>query len=143
MEKEKVLEIEFKEVWDNKWAWKIIKNEVDFKNTGGEIPFNNIKITCANKEDLYVFDNWLVEWGLIDDYSLIDSNLKADIQDFINYINEKYGRKGYIRLWIPNSPNAKKLEVIRELISRQSELRKIFDELYNELFKQSEQKHIQ
>lgn len=91
MEKEKVLEIEFKEVWDNKWAWKIIKNEVDFKNTGGEIPFNNIKITCANKEDLYVFDNWLVEWGLIDDYSLIDSNLKADIQDFINYINEKYG----------------------------------------------------
>ncbi|ATV06047.1 hypothetical protein LDJ90_02550 [Fusobacterium vincentii] len=91
MEKEKVLEIEFKEVWDNKWAWKIIKNEVDFKNTGGEIPFNNIKITCANKEDLYVFDNWLVEWGLIDDYSLIDSNLKTDIQDFINYINEKYG----------------------------------------------------
>ena len=91
MEKEKVLEIEFKEVWDNKWAWKIIKNEVDFKNTGGEIPFNNIKITCANKEDLYVFDNWLVEWSLIDDYSLIDSNLKADIQDFINYINEKYG----------------------------------------------------
>ena len=91
MEKEKVLEIEFKEVWDNKWAWKIIKNEVDFKNTGGEIPFNNIKITCANKEDLYVFDNWLVEWGLIDDYSLIDSNLKTDIQDFVNYINEKYG----------------------------------------------------
>ena len=51
--------------------------------------------------------------------------------------------KGYIRLWIPNSPNAKKLEVIRELISRQSELRKIFDELYNEIFKQSEQKQIQ
>ena len=46
-------------------------------------------------------------------------------------------------LWIPNSPNAKKLEVIRELISRQSELRKIFDELYNEIFKQSEQKQIQ
>ena len=91
MERDTVLEIEFKEVWDNKWAWKIIKNEVDFKNTGGEIPFNNIKITCANKEDLYVFDNWLVEWGLIDDYSLIDSNLKTDIQDFINYINEKYG----------------------------------------------------
>ena len=91
MERDTVLEIEFKEVWDNKWAWKIIKNEVDFKNTGGEIPFNDIKITCANKEDLYVFDNGLVEWGLIDDYSLIDSNLKTDIQDFINYINEKYG----------------------------------------------------
>ena len=91
MEKEKVLEIEFKEVWDNKWAWKIIKNEVDFKNTGGEIPFNHIKINCANKEDLYLFDNWLVEWELIDDYTLIDSDLKIDIQDFVNYINQKYG----------------------------------------------------
>ena len=91
MEKEKVLEIEFKEVWDNKWAWKIIKNEVDFKNTGGEIPFNHIKITCADKEVLYVFDNWLVEWELIDNYTLINSDLKTDIQDFVNYINEKYG----------------------------------------------------
>ena len=34
-------------------------------------------------------------------------------------------------------------KVIRELISRQSELRKIFDELYNEIFKQSEPKQIQ
>lgn len=118
MEKEKVLEIEFKEVWDNKWAWKIIKNEVDFKNTGGEIPFNNIKITCANKEDLYVFDNWLVEWGLIDDYSLIDSNLKADIQDFINYINEKYGipkrwRAEYERQYLTILSNGK-IEKIRD-----------------------------
>ena len=29
MEKEKVLEIEFKEVWDNKWAWKITKNNLN------------------------------------------------------------------------------------------------------------------
>ena len=91
MEKENVLKIEFKEVWDNKWAWKIIKNEVDFKNTGGEISFNPIKITCADKEVLYVFDNWLVEWELIDNYTLINSDLKTDIQDFVNYINEKYG----------------------------------------------------
>ena len=91
MEIENVLEIEFKEVWDNKWAWKIIKNEVDFKNTGGEIPFNHIKITCADKEVLYVFDNWLVEWELIDNYTLINSDLKTDIQDFVNYINKKYG----------------------------------------------------
>ncbi len=91
MEKEKVLEIEFKEVWDNKWAWKIIKNEVDFKNTGGEIVLHHIKITCADKEVLYVFDNWLVEWELIDNYTLINSDLKTDIQDFVNYINKKYG----------------------------------------------------
>nr|DAW80877.1 MAG TPA: hypothetical protein [Caudoviricetes sp.] len=91
MEKENVLEIEFKEVWKDRWAWKIIKNEVDFKNTGGEIVLHHIKINCANKENLYVFHNWLAEWELIDDYTLIDSDLKIDIQDFVNYINKKYG----------------------------------------------------
>ena len=91
MEKENVLEIEFKEVWKDRWAWKIIKNEVDFKNTGGEIVLHHIKINCANKENLYVFHNWLAEWELIDDHTLIDSDLKIDIQDFVNYINKKYG----------------------------------------------------
>ena len=91
MEKEKVLEIEFQKVWDNKWAWKIIKNEIDFKNTGVEIVLHHIKINCANKEKLYLFDNWLAEWELIDSYTLIDLDLKIDIQDFVNYINEKYG----------------------------------------------------
>ena len=91
MEKEKVLEIEFQKVWDNKWAWKIIKNEIDFKNTGVEIVLHHIKINCANKEKLYLFDNWLAEWELIDSYTLIDLDLKIDIQNFVNYINEKYG----------------------------------------------------
>ena len=72
-----------------------------------------------------------------------EKNKEEQWERFNHHINEKYGRKGYIRLWIPSSPNAKKLEVIRELISRQPELRKIFDELYNEIFKQSEQKQIQ
>lgn len=91
MKKENVLEIEFEEVWDNKWAWRIVKNKVDFKNTGGEIPFNNIKINCAYKEDLYVFDSWLVKWEFLDNYTLIDSDLKTDIQEFVNYINQNYG----------------------------------------------------
>ena len=91
MEKEKVLEIEFQKVWDNKWAWKIIKNEIDFKNTGVEIVLHHIKINCANKEKLYLFDNWLAEWELIDSCTLIDLDLKIDIQDFVNYINKKYG----------------------------------------------------
>ena len=49
MEKEKVLEIEFKEVWDDKWAWKITKNNLDFKNTGGEIVSEDIKILELDK----------------------------------------------------------------------------------------------
>ena len=35
MKNNNVFEIQFKEVWDDKYAWKIIKNMIDFKNTGG------------------------------------------------------------------------------------------------------------
>jgi len=66
---------------------------------------------------------------------MVDTNSNRVPDEVENYINEKYGRKGYIRLWIPNSPNAKKLEFIRELIDQQVDLRKVFDKLYNEIFR--------
>lgn len=91
MEKENVLEIEFKEVWDNKWAWKITKNNLDFKNTGGEIVSEGIKIICSYKESLYLFDNWLVEWEILDNWSLVNSNQKTEIEKFVKYINSTYG----------------------------------------------------
>ena len=91
MEKENVLEIEFKEVWDNKLAWKITKNNLDFKNTGGEIKSNGVKIICSDKESLYLFDNWLAEWEILDNWSLVDSNKKTEIENFVKYINSTYG----------------------------------------------------
>ena len=91
MEKENVLEIEFKEVWDNKLAWKITKNNLDFKNTGGEIKSNGVKIICSDKESLYLFDNWLVEWEILDNWSLVDSDKKTEIENFVKYINSTYG----------------------------------------------------
>ena len=91
MEKEKVLEIEFKEVWDNKWAWRITKNKVDFKNTSGEISFGIIKLTCSIKYDLYIFDTYSLKWELLNSDNLLDFDLKTDVQDFVNYVNKKYG----------------------------------------------------
>ena len=91
MGKEKVLDIEFKEVWDNKWAWKITKNNLDFKNTGGEIISEGVKIICSDKESLYLFDNWLVEWEILEDWSLVDPNKKSEIENFVKYINSTYG----------------------------------------------------
>ena len=91
MKKEKVLEIEFKEVWDNKLAWKITKNNLDFKNTGGEIKSNGVKIIYSDKESLYLFDNWLAEWEILDNWSLVDSDKKTEIENFVKYINSTYG----------------------------------------------------
>ncbi len=51
-------------------------------------------------------------------------------QQFKRHIHEKYGRNGYISLWIPNSPNARKLENIRFSIDNEETLKSIFDRIY-------------
>lgn len=53
-------------------------------------------------------------------------------QRFMDHMDEKYSAHGYIRLWMPNSPNEEKLNEIRRLIAQPQELRKIFDRLYKE-----------
>ena len=51
---------------------------------------------------------------------------------FLEYMDNKYSSHGYIRLWIPTSDNAKKLQEIRALIAQPIKLKQIFDNLYNE-----------
>lgn len=51
-------------------------------------------------------------------------------QRFHAHIKEKYGRSGYLKLWIPNSPNAKNLEMIRRTIDDEAELRRVFERIY-------------
>lgn len=52
---------------------------------------------------------------------------------FNEHIQNKYGITGYIRLWIPNSPNAEKLNEIRKIIETHGKLKNIFDKLYDKL----------
>lgn len=49
---------------------------------------------------------------------------------FAQHMDEKYGRNGYIKLWIPHSPNELNLKKIQGLIANKTELRRIFDKLY-------------
>lgn len=85
-----VFEIQFKEVWDDKYAWKIIKNKINFKNTDGEIKLNNLKIYSKFEDILYKFDESIFEWKILDDNILVDYSQKLIIEDFVNYINKKY-----------------------------------------------------
>ena len=50
-------------------------------------------------------------------------------------MDEKYSRNGYIKLWIPNSPNEKALKELRNIIDNKAELRKHFEEIYEEMEK--------
>ncbi len=51
---------------------------------------------------------------------------------FKKHLDEKYSADGYIRLWIHPSENERSLNVLRNLMLRQDELRKEFDRIFNE-----------
>ena len=48
----------------------------------------------------------------------------------LEHINEKYAEGGYLRLWIPESPNAVRLREFQTMIKDIILLRKHFDEIY-------------
>ena len=51
---------------------------------------------------------------------------------FMEHMNSKYSTNGYIRLWLPKSPNEKNLNELRTLIANPPQLRKRFDEIFAE-----------
>lgn len=54
-------------------------------------------------------------------------------QRFADHMEEKYSRNGYIKLWIPNSPNEKALNQLRNIIENKSLLRAEFEKIYEEI----------
>lgn len=54
-------------------------------------------------------------------------------QRTLEHLKEKYGDGGYLRLWIPESPNAARLEKLRAIIRNPIALRSAFDRLYDTL----------
>jgi uncharacterized protein len=51
---------------------------------------------------------------------------------FKEHMDSKYSKEGYIRLWIPNSPNARKLNDLRNLIAQPDKLREVFERVFAE-----------
>ena len=51
---------------------------------------------------------------------------------FMEHMQNKYSPNGYIKLWLPNSPNAKQLNEIRAYIAEPQRLRPIFERLFEE-----------
>ena len=48
------------------------------------------------------------------------------------HMDNKYSKNGYIRLWIPNSPNERKLNELRNLITQPQKLRIEFERIFAE-----------
>lgn len=51
----------------------------------------------------------------------------------VEHLNEKYNYGGYLRLWIAESENARRLEELRQLIAQPEALRQTYDKIYDEL----------
>ena len=49
---------------------------------------------------------------------------------FREHMDQKYSQHGYIRLWIPGSPNEEKLKELRNIIANPTLLRQQFDKYY-------------
>lgn len=51
----------------------------------------------------------------------------------LEHLLEKYAEGGYLRLWIPESPNATRLRELQEKIKDRQALRDLFETIYNSL----------
>lgn len=45
----------------------------------------------------------------------------------VAHLHEKYGRSGYLKLWFSDSPNARRLEELRNMMDDEALLHKLFD----------------
>lgn len=50
----------------------------------------------------------------------------------VEHLHEKYDHGGYLKLWIEESENAKRLVALREIIANKPQLRSIYDRIYHE-----------
>lgn len=79
--KEKILEVDFIEVFGYAYAWQISKNKIK----ESEINYNGIKIV-ENK--IYFWNKFEKIWERKSSMTLLSSLEKRNLADFVNYVNE-------------------------------------------------------
>lgn len=53
----------------------------------------------------------------------------------LEHLHEKYAEGGYLKLWIPESPNAARMKELHKLIADVPTLRSLFDNLYENIIR--------
>ena len=62
-----------------------------------------------------------------------DYDKEQQYQRFREHLLEKYSDSGYLRLWIPESDNAKRLEELRMIIRDEEKMRNAFDQTFEKI----------
>ena len=60
-----------------------------------------------------------------------DLDKEGHYERMVQHLREKYGRGGYLHLWFDHSPNAERLEVLRQIIDDKEKLKQKFEEYYS------------
>ena len=58
---------------------------------------------------------------------------EAQYNRLMDHMREKYDYGGYLKLWIPQSDNAKRLEEFRKTLADETAFRRLFDTIYDQL----------
>ena len=58
---------------------------------------------------------------------------EGNYQRFCTHMKEKYAEGGYLKLWIPESSNARRLKAFQSLLKDDEKTRMLFDEVWSEL----------
>ena len=69
-----------------------------------------------------------IQFGL-DHYPELDK--EGQYQRFKAHLMEKYSDTGYLRLWIPESNNATRLEELRKIIRDERKMREVFEQTFD------------
>lgn len=70
-----------------------------------------------------------VQYGL---KHLTTSDREEHYKRFCHHLQEKYAEGGYLRIWLPESDNAMRLQELRGVIADTVALRQLFDKIFDE-----------
>lgn len=71
-----------------------------------------------------------LQYGL-EHYPELDK--RGHYERMMQHLHEKYGRNGYLKLWFEHSPNADRLEKLRQIIDNEVILKKKFEKWFTSL----------
>ena len=111
--------------WFNADQLKVMKEAVEDHRASSSRQPRSIygKIVAEADRDIDVHEIFLraIQYGKENDP---DKTVEEHWERFAQHMDEKYSNNGYIKLWIPNSPNEKALKELRNIIEDKKLLRK-------------------
>ena len=120
--------------WFNADQLKVMKEAVEDHRASSSRQPRSIygKIVAEADRDIDVHEIFLraIQYGKENDP---DKTVEEHWERFAQHMDEKYSNNGYIKLWIPNSPNEKALKELRIIIEDKKLLRKAFDDIWKEM----------